>query len=118
MIIAIGRFGPYAKHKGAFYSLPKTDDPYTVNLERATEIIKTKRQADIDKVIKLFPENPDIKILNGRWGPYLAFGKKNIRIPKDKDPKSLTLEECLEMEKNFVPSKGRKGNFTRRKKAE
>jgi len=118
VIIAIGRFGPYAKHKGAFYSLPKTDDPYTVNLERATEIIKTKRQADIDKVIKLFPENPDIKILNGRWGPYLAFGKKNIRIPKDKDPKSLTLEECLEMEKNFVPSKGRKGNFTRRKKAE
>lgn len=116
--VAIGRFGPYAKHKGAFYSLPKTDDPYTVTFERALEIIESKRKADIEKVIKVFSENDEVKVLNGRWGPYLAVGKKNIKIPKDKDPKSLTLEECLQMEKDFVPSKVRKGGFIRRKRAE
>ncbi len=118
VVISIGRFGPYARHKGAFYSLPKTDDPYTVSLERAIEIIENKRKADIEKVIKLFPENPEVKILNGRWGPYLAFGKKNIKIPKDKEPQSLTLEECIQLEKDFVPSKGRRGGFIRKKKTE
>ncbi len=99
MKVAIGKFGPYIQHNKAFYSLPKTDDPYTVVEERAIEIIEAKRKADREKVIKTFAENPDVQVLNGRWGPYIAIGKENVKIPKDKDAASLTLEECLELAK-------------------
>ena len=92
---AIGRFGPYVKHKSKFYSLKKEFDPHTVSLEDAIEVIKAKRIADDEKTIKIFEENPEYQILNGRWGPYLKAGKKNIRIPKDKEPASLTYEDVL-----------------------
>lgn len=95
MKVAIGRFGPYIQHNKAFYSLPKTDDPYTVDEPRAIEIIEAKRKADREKVIKTFPENPDIQVLNGRWGPYIAIGKENYKIPKGKEAADLTLEECM-----------------------
>jgi DNA topoisomerase I len=94
---AIGRFGPYLKHKSKFYSLKKEYDPHTVSLEEAIEVIKAKRIADDEKTIKIFEENPDYQILNGRWGPYLKAGKKNVRIPKDKEPASLTYENVLEL---------------------
>jgi DNA topoisomerase I len=94
---AIGRFGPYVKHKSKFYSLKKEYDPHTVSLEDAIEVIKAKRIADDEKTIKIFDENPDYQILNGRWGPYLKAGKKNVRIPKDKEPASLTYENVLEL---------------------
>jgi DNA topoisomerase-1 len=94
MKVAIGKFGPYIQHNKAFYSLPKTDDPYTVVEERAIEIIEAKRKADREKVIKTFAEAPDVQVLNGRWGPYIAVGKENYKIPKEKDAASLTLEEC------------------------
>ena len=95
VVAAIGRFGPYLKHKSKFYSLKKDYDPHTVSLEEAIEVIKAKRIADDEKIIKIFEENPDYQILNGRWGPYLKAGKKNVRIPKDKEPASLTYEEVL-----------------------
>jgi len=101
--IAIGRFGPYAKHKGAFYSLKKTDDPMIIVLDRAIEIILEKRKAESEKHIKSF-EGTDIQVLNGRWGPYISAGEKNVKIPKDKDPHSLTLEECNQLIKDFKPS--------------
>jgi DNA topoisomerase I len=94
---AIGRFGPYVKHKSKFYSLKKEFDPHTVSLEDAIEVIKAKRIADDEKTIKIFDENPEYQILNGRWGPYLKAGKKNVRIPKDKEPASLTYENVLEL---------------------
>lgn len=103
--IAIGRFGPYAKHKDKFYSLKKTDDPLTVDLERAIEIIIEKRKIDSEKIIKTFDENKDIRVLNGRWGPYLAVGRKSVKIPKDKDPKTLSLEECIKLAENYQPPK-------------
>jgi DNA topoisomerase-1 len=92
---AIGRFGPYVKHNSKFYSLKKEFDPHTVSLEDAIEVIKAKRIADDEKTIKIFNENPEYQILNGRWGPYLKAGRKNIRIPKDKEPASLTYEDVL-----------------------
>lgn len=104
---AIGRFGPYVKHNGKFYSLKKEYDPHTISLEEAIEVIKAKRKADAEKVIKIFDENPEYQILNGRWGPYLKAGKKNVRLPKDREPDSFTLEECIELEENYVPAKSR-----------
>ncbi|MEO6902722.1 MAG: type I DNA topoisomerase [Bacteroidia bacterium] len=95
MVIAIGRFGPYVRHNSIFVSLKKEDDPMTVTAERAIELIKAKRQADIDKYIKSFPESPEVQLLNGRWGPYLAIEKNNYKLPKGTDAASLTLEECV-----------------------
>jgi DNA topoisomerase-1 len=95
IVIGVGRFGPYARHISKFYSLKKgVDDPMTITLERAIELIESKRTDDKNKVIKTFSEEPRIQILNGRFGPYIAFDKNNYKIPKSKDPASLSLEEC------------------------
>ena len=104
---AIGRFGPYVKHNGKFYSLKKEFDPHTITLEEAIEVIEAKRKADAEKIIKIFDENPEYQILNGRWGPYLKAGKKNVRLPKDREPDSFTLEECIELAENYVPGRSR-----------
>ena len=113
MVVAIGRFGPYVRHSSKFYALGKTDDPITVTAERAIEIIEAKRKADKEKTIKEFKEDPSLKILNGRYGAYITKDKKNYRIPKSKDPKELTLEECLEIiekaPKKAAPGKRKKG---------
>jgi DNA topoisomerase I len=92
---SIGRFGPYIRYGKKFVSL-KEDDPHTVNLERALEVIAEKKKADAEKEIKLFKEE-GISILNGRYGPYVTDGTKNARVPKDTDPKSLTLEDCQKL---------------------
>ena len=93
MTVAIGRFGPYVRHASAFYSLPKGLDPHSVTEAEAIQIIEEKRKKDSEKLIKSFDENPDVKILNGRWGPYIEFGKLNVKIPKGKEAKDLTFEE-------------------------
>jgi DNA topoisomerase-1 len=116
VVAAIGRFGPYLRHDGRFYSLKKEYDPHTVSEEDAIIIIEAKRVADAEKFIKVFDEDPTFQILNGRWGPYLKAGKKNVKLPKDRDPASFTYEECVELDKNAVESKGKKRVF--RKKAE
>lgn len=113
VVANIGRFGPYVLHNKKFVSIPKEEDPYTITFDRAVELIKAKRIADANKTIKLFDENPDIQVLNGRFGPYIKAGKKNVKIPKDKDPKELTLEECLTLAEN-APE--RRGRFARKKK--
>ena len=99
MTVAIGRFGPYVKHKSAFYSLAKTDNPATIDAERATQLIEEKRKKESERIIKEFPENADLQVLNGRYGPYFAIGKNNYKIPKGKDPASLTYEECMQIAK-------------------
>ncbi len=114
VVVAIGRFGPYVRHNSKFVSLPKEDDPMTVELDRAIELIEAKRKSDAENHIKSFDENPEVQVLNGRYGPYIKFGKKNVKIPKDKEPKSLTYEECVELEKNTPAKKGRGG--TKKKK--
>ncbi len=98
MIVSIGKFGPYVRHDSKFYSLSKEyDDPHTISQERAIEIIIKKREADTKKIIKTFEENENLKILNGRWGPYISYQKKNYKIPKNKDPHVLTLKDCMEI---------------------
>lgn len=97
MKVAIGRFGPYIQHNSAFFSIPKEDDPLKISNERAIEIILAKRKSDAEKEIKAFrgEGRDDIRVLNGRWGPYFCIGKSNYKIPKDREPISLTLAECL-----------------------
>jgi DNA topoisomerase-1 len=107
MVAAIGRFGPYIRHDSKFYSLTKEDDPHTVTQERAIEILENKRKADEEKFIKSFDENSEVQILNGRFGPYIKVGKKNVKIPKGKDPASLTLEECLDLSEKTPEKKGK-----------
>ena len=111
MVVAIGRFGPYVRHQSSFYSLKKdVDDPYTIQRERAIELILEKRDADSKKVIKTFTENPEIKVLNGRWGPYISYQKNNYKIPKTTDPASLSLEDCLELVEKASKKTKRKGS--------
>jgi DNA topoisomerase-1 len=112
---AIGRFGPYLRHASTFYSIPKEDDPYTIDLPRAIEVIEAKRKAEANKIIKQFPENKDVQVLNGRYGPYIKVGKQNVKIPKDKEPASLSLEECLKLAEEQPAKKGR-GRATAKKK--
>ena len=91
----VGRFGPYVKYGAKYVSL-KTDDPYEITPERALEVIKEKEIADANRLILDFPD-AGIQVLNGRYGPYITDKSRNAKIPKDRDPKSLTLPECQTM---------------------
>jgi DNA topoisomerase-1 len=97
MKVGIGRFGPYIVHNSVFTSLGKEDDPYTVGPERCIELIEAKRKKDAEKLIKTFDENPDLKILNGRWGPFIALGRENFRIPKGTDPSKLEFGDVVQI---------------------
>ena len=94
--VNIGRFGPYVRYDNKFASLKKEDDPYTIDLPRALELVREKKAADAAKYIKVF-EKEGISILNGRYGPYITDGKKNARIPKDRQAQDLTLQECQDL---------------------
>ncbi len=98
LIIGIGRFGPYVRHDSKFYSLKKDiDDPLTIELERAIELIEEKRLQDKNKLIKKFDEMPGLEVLKGRYGPYINYEKKNYKIPKTKNPEELSLDDCKEI---------------------
>ena len=116
----IGRFGPYIKYDNKFVSLKTAegDDPYTVTLERALELVAEKKEFDANREIKVF-EGTDIKILRGRYGPYITDGNKNARIPKDvEDPSSLDLATCQELiEKAPLPKSRRKKAAAKKKAA-
>lgn len=93
MVVGVGKFGPYVRYNGKFYSLKKgLDDPYTITAQRAVELIREKEESDRKKIIKDFG---DIQILNGRYGPYITKDKKNYRIPRGDDAEKLTKEECM-----------------------
>ena len=93
MSASIGRFGPYIRYGSKFVSL-KDADPHTVDLSHALELVAAKKQADLDRIMRTW-EDSDVQILKGRWGPFISDGKKNARMPKDREVESLTLEECL-----------------------
>jgi DNA topoisomerase I len=109
VVVNIGRFGPYVLHNKKFVSIPKDYDPYSIDLEKSIELIENKRVADANKTIKLFAEDPDMQILNGRFGPYIKAGKKNVKIPKGKEPAELTYEECVTLAAAAPEKKGRFG---------
>ena len=107
--VAVGRFGPYAQFGAKKYvSLKKEDDPYTITLERALQLIHEKQQFEASRTIKEFTGS-DVQVLNGRYGPYITDGKKNGKIPKDREPTSLTLEECQAILAAAPERKGRWG---------
>jgi DNA topoisomerase-1 len=103
---SVGRFGPYVRYGDKYVSI-KGDDPYTIELPRALELIEEKKIADANRIILDFEEE-GIQVLNGRYGPYITNKAKNARVPKDREPKSLTLEECLEL-LAAAPERGRRG---------
>ena len=103
---SIGRFGPYVRYGDKFVSI-RDDDPYTIGLEKALEFIVEKKEADRQRIIQDF-EDEGIQVLNGRYGPYVTDKSKNARVPKDREPASLTLEECKELLEK-APARGRRG---------
>ncbi|HAY57008.1 MAG TPA: DNA topoisomerase I, partial [Flavobacteriales bacterium] len=109
---AIGRFGPYVRYDRTFVSLKAAegDDPYTVTLERAVELIQAKLEADAKALIKVFEEDETVRVLNGRYGPYIKAGKVNATIPKTEKPEDVTWERAQELieEAKKRPKRGRK----------
>ncbi len=111
---SIGRFGPYVRYGDKYVSIRGDDDPYTIELPRALVLIEEKKKADAERIIQDF-EDEGIQVLNGRYGPYITNKAKNARVPKDRDPKSLTLEECIEL-LAAAPERGRRGKKKAAKK--
>jgi DNA topoisomerase-1 len=111
--VSIGRFGPYVRFADKFASI-RGEDPYTIELDKALEVIREKKIADANRLIKDF-EDEGIQILNGRYGPYVTNKEKNARVPKDREPKSLTLEECIELLAK-APFRGKRGAKKKTKK--
>ncbi len=119
--IGTGRFGPYVRHSDKYYSLPKGADPMTVTLDEAISLIEEKREAEKQKHIKSFEEDPEMLILNGRYGPYISYQKKNYKIPQDVVPQDLNLQTCfniikLQTEKAEAAPKKRKTAAKAKKK--
>ncbi|RHO73872.1 MULTISPECIES: type I DNA topoisomerase [unclassified Parabacteroides] len=118
MVAAIGRFGPFIRHDGKFVSIPKDLNPLTITPEEAITLIDEKRKKDEQRFIKKFEEDPEMEILNGRFGPYISYQKANYRIPKTvTDPTALTLDDCKKIIADAAekPATGKK--TTRKKKA-
>jgi len=107
--VGVGRFGPFVKYGKAYVSLKATDDPYTIDLARALELIRDKAEAEANRLIASFDEGK-IQVLNGRYGPYITDGEKNARIPKGREPASLTESECREL-LAAAPVKAKRGSF-------
>lgn len=112
--VGVGRFGPYVKHAGKFVSIPKDISPLEITLEEACQLIEKKRQADANKKVKVFEEDPSLQILNGRYGVYISYNKSNYKIPKTVEhPESLTYEEC----KSIIETQDAKPKKSTRKSA-
>jgi DNA topoisomerase-1 len=105
--VNVGRYGPYVKHAGKFISLKPEQDPLTIEQEAAIVLILEKREEDANKYIKTFDEDENVFVINGKFGPYIKFGKKNVKIPKEKVPESLTFQECKELADAAPAKKGR-----------
>ncbi|MBN1769246.1 MAG: type I DNA topoisomerase [Prolixibacteraceae bacterium] len=106
---AIGRFGPYIRHDNKFVSIGKDSSPFSITLDEAIELIEAKKEKDRKAVIKTFDEEPELRVLNGRWGPYISFNKKNYKIPKGTEAENLSLEDCRKIiEEGPAPKKGKR----------
>lgn len=119
VIIGTGKFGPYVRHDGKFISLPKGADPMTFSYDEAVELIVAKRAAEAQKHIKRFDEEPELEILNGRYGPYITYKGNNYRLPKTLkvEPKDLELADCLAIikEQDEKPASTKVRRFAKRK---
>ena len=116
--VSSGRYGPYAQWKTIFASLPQGTDPLTVTLDEAVTLIKEKQEAEAKRHIKKFAEEPDLEIMNGRYGPYIAYKGSNYKIPEGITPQDLNLQACMDLIKlQSDPDrpKARRGKTTRKK---
>ena len=115
--VGVGRFGPYVRVEKAFVSIPKGMDPLAISLEEAVELVVAKREAAENKVIKTFAEDADLQVLNGRYGPYIAYKKKNYKIPENIEPADLTMDACFKlMEVQKAKDENRKARYNSKKK--
>ena len=115
--VGVGRFGPYVRVDKAFVSIPKGMDPLAISLEEAVELVVAKREAAENKTIKTFAEDPDLQVLNGRYGPYIAYKKKNYKIPENIEPADLTMDACFKlMEVQKAKDENRKARYNSKKK--
>ena len=107
VVVGIGRFGPYIRHDGKYVSLPKEYTPQRVTLDEAIALIEHKREEEKQRFIKKFDEDPDLELLNGRFGPYIAYKKKNYKLPKGTEPASLSFADCMKIieEADKAPAK-------------
>ena len=105
-------FGPYIRHNSKFVSLPKEVDPLEIKLDEAIILIEDKEKKDAEKIIQVFEEEPELQVLNGRFGPYIKFEKNNYKIPKGTDPKELTIEDCKKIIAEGGKDKKGKGKKT------
>jgi DNA topoisomerase-1 len=112
LTVAIGRFGPFVKRGDTYASLDKTDDPYEIDFERGAALIRAREELLANRTIKVFADSP-VQVLNGKYGPYITDGEKNGKIPKDRDPKSLSLEECLAI-LAAAPVRPQRGRFAKK----
>ena len=112
VVVSTGRFGPYVQHNRKYVSLPKGEDPMSVTLDRAVQLIEAKREAEAKSHLKQFAEEPEMEIRTGRFGPYIAYKGKNFKIPKAQAGKAadLSLEECRHIieEEEKKPARSRK----------
>lgn len=116
VVAAIGRFGPFIRHDGKFVSIPKDKSPISITLEEAIELIQQKREKDENRFIKKFEEDPELEILNGRYGPYIAYKGKNYRIPKTGyTPAEMTLADCMKLVSEADQKPATKKRVTRKK---
>ncbi|MDD6473469.1 MAG: topoisomerase C-terminal repeat-containing protein, partial [Bacteroidales bacterium] len=116
--IGAGRFGPYVLHNGVYTSLPKGIDPMNITLDEAVSLIQEKKSAEAKRHIKKFEEDPDLEVLNGRYGPYISYKGSNYKIPKDIEPADLTLQSCMllvKMQTDADGTKVKKGRYARKK---
>ena len=109
MTVAVGRFGPYVRHAGKFYSLPKDTDPLSCTAEQAIEIIREKRESEEKSLLKSFAEDADLSIRTGRFGPYLKYKTDNYKLPKDVDPTSMSYDDCMKLIADAPAKTARKG---------
>ncbi|MEG2067327.1 MAG: type I DNA topoisomerase [Tannerellaceae bacterium] len=117
MVAAIGRFGPFIRHDGKFVSIPKEFNPMTITLAEAIELLQDKRTKDEQRCLKKFDEDPELELLNGRYGPYISYQKGNYKIPKNVEPAELTLAECKAIiaEAQEKPATKKRGSGGRKK---
>ncbi len=109
MTVAVGRFGPYVRHAGKFYSLPKDTDPLSCTAEQAIEIIREKRESEEKSLLKSFAEDAALSIRTGRFGPYLKYKTDNYKLPKDVDPTSMSYDDCMKLIAETPAKTARKG---------
>ena len=118
VVAAIGRFGPYVRHDGKFVSIPKDSEysPYDIPLDVAIEMIKAKREADAKALLRTYDEDPDTRVLMGRWGPYIKSGKDNVKIPKGEDIDSLDWDRVLQLKAGIIKAFAEDAKWTIRLK--